>query len=82
MAKGTSVFRIRIELIFCRCWNLITPWGRSAQREIPRPRASMAASRPRELSDQEFRALVDNLDEEREYLRGYVQGIIDVWALR
>jgi len=40
------------------------------------------ASRPRELSDQEFRALVDTLDEEREYLRGYVQGIIDVWALR
>jgi hypothetical protein len=27
MAMGTSVFRIRIELIFCRCWNLITPWG-------------------------------------------------------
>jgi hypothetical protein len=36
----------------------------------------MAASRPRELSDQEFRALVDTLDEkEPEYLRGYVQGI-------
>jgi len=34
------------------------------------------ASRPRELSDQEFRALVDTLDEkEPEYLRGYVQGI-------
>jgi hypothetical protein len=82
MAMGTSVFRIRIELIFRRCWNLITPWGRSAQREIPRPRALMAASRPRELSDQEFRALVDTLGEEREYLRGYVQGIIDVWALR
>jgi hypothetical protein len=32
MAMGTSVFRIRIELIFRRCWNLITPWGRSAQR--------------------------------------------------
>ena len=76
MAKGTSVFPIRIELIFRRCWNLITPWGRSAQREIPRTRASMAASRPRELSDQEFRALVDTLDEkEPEYLRGYVQGI-------
>jgi hypothetical protein len=41
MAKGTSVFRIRIELIFRRCWNLITPWGQSAQREIPRPRALM-----------------------------------------
>jgi hypothetical protein len=25
MAMGTSVFRIRIELIFRRCWNLITP---------------------------------------------------------
>ena len=50
--------------------------GRSAQREIPRTRASMAASRPRELSDQEFRALVDTLDEKKpEYLRGYVQGI-------
>ena len=22
---GTTVFRIRIELIFRRCWNLITP---------------------------------------------------------
>ena len=27
MAMGTSVFRIRIELIFRRCWNLITPCG-------------------------------------------------------
>ena len=26
MAMGTSVFRIRTELIFRRCWNLITPW--------------------------------------------------------
>jgi hypothetical protein len=25
MAVGTTVFRIRIELIFRRCWNLITP---------------------------------------------------------
>jgi len=25
MAIGASVFRIRIELIFRRCWNLITP---------------------------------------------------------
>ena len=25
MAIGTSVFRIRIELIFRWCWNLITP---------------------------------------------------------
>src|SRR5258708_23142344 len=25
MAMGTTVFRIRIELIFRRCWNLITP---------------------------------------------------------
>jgi hypothetical protein len=31
MARGTTVFRIRIEPIFHRCWNLITPW-RSAQR--------------------------------------------------
>ena len=75
MAKGTSVFPIRIELIFRRCWNLITPWGRSAQREIPRTRASMAASRPRELSDQEFRALATLDEKEPEYLRGYVQGI-------
>jgi hypothetical protein len=29
MAVGTSVFRIRIELIFRWCWKLITPWGRS-----------------------------------------------------
>ena len=27
MAMGTSVFQIRIELIFRRCWNLITPCG-------------------------------------------------------
>jgi hypothetical protein len=26
MAMGTSVFQIRIELIFRRCGNLITPW--------------------------------------------------------
>jgi hypothetical protein len=26
MAMGTSVFRIRIELIFRRCWNPVTPW--------------------------------------------------------
>ena len=26
MASGTSVLRIRIELIFRRCWNPITPW--------------------------------------------------------
>ncbi len=26
MAMGTSVLQIRIELIFRRCWNLITPW--------------------------------------------------------
>jgi hypothetical protein len=32
MAVGTSVFRIRIEQIFRWCWNLITLWGRSAQR--------------------------------------------------
>ena len=25
MAVGTTVFRIRIELIFRRCWNLVTP---------------------------------------------------------
>ena len=25
MARGTTVFRIRIELIFRRCWNLVTP---------------------------------------------------------
>ena len=25
MAMGTTVFRIRVELIFRRCWNLITP---------------------------------------------------------
>jgi hypothetical protein len=25
MAMGASVFRIRIALIFRRCWNLITP---------------------------------------------------------
>jgi hypothetical protein len=31
MARGTTVFRIRMRLIFRRCWNLITPW-RSAQR--------------------------------------------------
>jgi hypothetical protein len=30
MAMGTSVLQIRIELIFRRCWNLITPW-RSAR---------------------------------------------------
>jgi hypothetical protein len=24
MAMGTTVFRIRIELIFPRCWNLVT----------------------------------------------------------
>jgi hypothetical protein len=29
MAMGASVFRIRIELIFRRCWNLVTP-SRSA----------------------------------------------------
>ena len=34
MAMGTSVFRIRIELIFRRCWNLITPW-RSAGAPAP-----------------------------------------------
>jgi hypothetical protein len=28
MAMGATVSRIRIELIFRRCWNLITPWGR------------------------------------------------------
>ncbi len=27
MAMGTSVFQIRIELIFRRCWNLITYHG-------------------------------------------------------
>jgi hypothetical protein len=27
MAMGTSVFRIRIELIFRLCWKLITPCG-------------------------------------------------------
>jgi hypothetical protein len=27
MAMGTSVFRIRIELIFRRCWNLVTLSG-------------------------------------------------------
>ena len=32
MAMGTSVFRIRIELIFRRCWNLITPWRSAAAR--------------------------------------------------
>jgi hypothetical protein len=31
MARGATVFRIRIELIFRRCWNLITPL-RAAQR--------------------------------------------------
>jgi hypothetical protein len=25
MARGTTVFRIRIEVIFRQCWNLITP---------------------------------------------------------
>jgi hypothetical protein len=41
MAMGTTVFRIRIELIFRRCWNLVTPSrscrGRSSQG---RPRIS------------------------------------------
>ena len=27
MAVGATVSRIRIELIFRRCWNLITPCG-------------------------------------------------------
>ena len=27
MAMGATVSRIRIELIFLRCWNLITPCG-------------------------------------------------------
>ena len=27
MAMGASVFRIRIDLIFRRCWNLVTPLG-------------------------------------------------------
>jgi hypothetical protein len=34
MAMGTTVFRIRIELIFRRCWNLVTPsrsWASRAQ---------------------------------------------------
>src|SRR5882757_11357165 len=31
---GTSVFRIRIEKIFRRCWNLITPW-RSTGAPLP-----------------------------------------------
>ena len=30
MAMGRSVFRIRVELIFRRCWNLITPWQSAA----------------------------------------------------
>jgi hypothetical protein len=34
MAMGTSVLQIRIELIFRRCWNLITPW-RSAGASPP-----------------------------------------------
>jgi hypothetical protein len=29
MGMGTTVFRIRIEVIFRRCWNLITPHGRA-----------------------------------------------------
>jgi hypothetical protein len=34
MAMGTSVLQTRIELIFRRCWNLITPW-RSAGASPP-----------------------------------------------
>ena len=34
MAMGTTVFRIRIELIFRRCWNLITP-SRSCRGSPP-----------------------------------------------
>ena len=33
MAMGASVFRIRIDLIFRRCWNLVTPLGRSAANQ-------------------------------------------------
>jgi hypothetical protein len=32
MARGTKVFRIRIELIFGRCWNPITPWRSAGPR--------------------------------------------------
>ena len=30
---GASVFRIRIDLIFRRCGNLVTSWGRSAENQ-------------------------------------------------
>src|SRR5882757_2341161 len=34
MAMGTTVFRIRMELIFRRCWNLVTP-SRSCRGSAP-----------------------------------------------
>jgi hypothetical protein len=35
MAGGATVFRIRVELIFKRCWNLVTPLRRSARLPVP-----------------------------------------------
>ena len=32
MARGATVFRIRMGLIFSRCWNLITPLRRTLRR--------------------------------------------------
>ena len=47
MARGTTVFRIRIELIFRRCWNLITPWpARTAPQVNQRGRPCDGADRP------------------------------------
>ena len=37
MAMGATVSRIRIELIFRRCWNLITPCGSTAPQEARAP---------------------------------------------
>ena len=45
MAMGTTVFRIRIEVIFRLCWNLITP-SRSSRRFWPNVRRA-AYRRPR-----------------------------------
>jgi hypothetical protein len=39
---GTTVFRIRIELIFRRCWNLITPFGYRTPMAVWRERMQAA----------------------------------------
>ena len=44
MARGTTVFRIRMRLIFRRCWNPITPWAISTAPQGISGRLSCATS--------------------------------------